>query len=74
MPDGLQKEYLDKLIETHGWVGEIRGDIKAIKGNCLWHKEKLEDHETRIRTIEKDQENIFKMILRPILAIFGRKI
>lgn len=67
-------KYWERWLEMHDWMKEIRGDLKVIKGNCERHQCELQDHENRIRTIEKEQGNIFKMILRPVLAIFGIKI
>lgn len=67
-------EYLNRMIEIHEGVAEIRTNVKGIKENCERHECLLKEHEERIRTIERDQGNIFKLLLRPILVIFGKKI
>jgi len=69
-----EEKYWERMMEMHGDIREIKTSVGAIKDNCDRTRCILEDHEQRIRVVEKDQSNIFKMVLRPILGVFGIRI
>lgn len=68
------ERYWERIVEMHGEIKEINANVNAIRGNCERNRCILEDHEQRIRVVEREQGNVFKMIMRPILGIFGIRI
>ena len=68
------ERYWERIVEMHGEIKEINANVNAIRGNCERNRWILEDHEQRIRVVEREQGNVFKMIMRPVLGIFGNRI
>jgi len=69
-----EEKYWERMMEMHGDIREIKTSVGAIKDNCDRTRCILEDHEHRLRVVEREQSNVFRMILKPILAVFGIKL
>lgn len=54
--DDFEAQALGLLVELKGEVGDLKGELGALKGNstrCAMRGETLDDHEERIRDLEK---------------------